>query len=221
MELCHQNGALFVLDEIITGFRWDLRGAQNVYGIQPDLSTFGKAMANGFSISALVGKKEFMEAGGIYHDRERVFLLSLTYGAETHHLAAALETMKIYEENPVIEHLHRQGERLTKGIKQAVEANHLQGHFGVDGRACNLIYYTRDGDKQPSQPFRTLFMQEIIKRGIIAPSLVVSYSHTDQDIDKTIDAIAQALPIYARALDEGVDKYLEGRSVKPSMRKYC
>jgi glutamate-1-semialdehyde 2,1-aminomutase len=162
-----------------------------------------------------------MEAGGIYHERERVFLLSLTYGAETHSLAAALETMHVYETNPVIEHLHRQGMRLIKGINQAVEANHLQGYFGVDGRACNLIYYTRDENKEPSQSFRTLFLQEIIKHGIIAPSLVVSFSHSDQDIDKTIDAIAEALNIYARALDEGVNKYLFGRSVKPVMRKYC
>jgi glutamate-1-semialdehyde 2,1-aminomutase len=161
-----------------------------------------------------------MEAGGIYHDRERVFAF-LTYGAETHCLAAALETMKYYEDHPVIEHLHRQGERLTNGIIQAVNTNHLQGYFGVDGRACNLIYYTRDEYKQPSQPFRTLFLQEIIKRGVIAPSLVVSYSHSDQDIDQTIDAIAEALQVYARALDEGVEKYLVGRSVKPVMRQYC
>src|SRR5579859_6641268 len=220
-ELCHQHGALFILDEIITGFRWHLGGAQKLYGIQADLSSFGKAMANGFSISALVGKREYMEAGGIHHNRERVFLLSLTYGAETHSLAAAMETMRIYEQEPVIEHLHRQGQRLASGIQQAVEANHLQGHFGLDGRPCNLIYFTRDENKQPSQPFRTLFLQEIIKRGVIAPSLVVSYSHADRDIDKTIDAIAEALQVYALALDEGIDKFLVGRSVKPAIRKYC
>ena len=221
MEICHKNGALFILDEVITGFRWHLNGAQKVYNIQPDLSAFGKAMANGFSISALVGKKEFMEAGGIYHNRERVFLLSLTYGAETHSLAAALETMRIYETEPVIEHLHRQGNRLITGIKQIASDNHLEGYLGVDGRACNLIYYTRDENKQPSQPFRTLFLQEIIKRGIIAPSLVVSFSHSDEDIEKTLDAIGEAAKIYARALDEGVGKYLVGRPVKPSMRPYC
>lgn len=221
IEVCHKNGALFILDEIITGFRWNLGGAQKLYGIQPDISAFGKAMANGYSISALVGKNEYMEAGGIYHNRERVFLLSLTYGAETHCLAAALETMKIYSELPVIEHLHKQGDRLITGINQVVEANHLKGFFGVDGRSCNLIYFTRDENKQPSQPFRTLFLQEIIKRGVIAPSLVVSYSHTDQDIDKTIDVIAEALQTYARALDEGIDKYLIGRSVKPVMRPAC
>src|SRR5699024_2036789 len=82
-EICHKNGALFILDEIITGFRGDLNGAQHFYNIEADLSTFGKAMGNGFPISALIGKREIMEAGGGNHSRERVFLLSQTFGAET------------------------------------------------------------------------------------------------------------------------------------------
>jgi glutamate-1-semialdehyde 2,1-aminomutase len=220
LRLCHENGALFVLDEIITGFRYHLGGAQKIHGISPDLSAFGKAMGNGFSISALVGKKEIMELGGFNHNRERVFLLSTTYGAETHCLAAALETMKIFEQEHVVEHLYRQGERLASGVKEVVAENRLEGYFGVDGKPCNLIFYTRDQNKKPSQPFRTLFMQEIIKRGIIAPSLVVSYSHSDQDIDRTIEAIAEALIVYRKALEEGVEKYLIGNSVKPVMRRF-
>lgn len=219
-ELCHANGALFILDEIITGFRYHLGGAQKLHNISPDLSTFGKAMGNGFSISALVGKKEIMELGGIHHDRERVFLLSTTYGAETHCLAAALETMNIFEREHVVEYLFCQGERLAKGIREVVTENQLEGYFGVDGKPCNLIFYTRDQDKKPSQPFRTLFMQEMVKRGIIAPSLVVSYSHSDRDIDRTVEAVAEALIVYRKALEEGVDKYLVGASVKPVMRKF-
>ncbi len=219
-ELCHANGALFILDEIITGFRYHLGGAQKLHNISPDLSTFGKAMGNGFSISALVGKKEIMELGGIQHDRERVFLLSTTYGAETHCLAAALETMNIFEREHVVEYLFCQGERLAKGIREVVTENQLEGYFGVDGKPCNLIFYTRDQDKKPSQPFRTLFMQEMVKRGIIAPSLVVSYSHSDRDIDRTVEAVAEALIVYRKALEEGVDKYLVGASVKPVMRKF-
>jgi glutamate-1-semialdehyde 2,1-aminomutase len=219
-RVCHQNGALLVFDEIITGFRWHLGGAQRCYGIVPDLSAFGKGMGNGFSISALVGKREIMELGGLYHDRERVFLLSTTYGAEHHSLAAALETMRIYETEPVIEHLHRQGERLTRGIRDAVAATGLEGYFGVLGRPCNLIYYTYDQEKKPSQPLRTLFLQETIRRGLLMPSLVVSYSHTDADIDRTIEGIGEALQIYRKALDEGVEKYLVGRPSKPVHRKY-
>ena len=220
-KLCQENGALLVFDEIITGFRLHLGGAQKIWGIKPDLSTFGKALGNGFSISALVGKREIMELGGLQTDRERVFLLSTTYGAETHALGAALETMKIYEQKNVVEYLYRQGERLTAGINQAVEENHLEGYFGLIGRASNLIYFTRDQDLQPSQPFRTLFLQETLKRGMIMPSLVVSYSHTDEDIDRSVDAIGEALVIYRKALDEGVEKYLVGRPVKPAIRKFA
>jgi len=101
-KLCRKEGAVFILDELITGFRWHLGGAQKVYGITPDLSTFGKAMGNGFSVSVLAGKKELMELGGLHHDKERVFLLSSTHGAENHALAAAIETMKIYRRDNVI-----------------------------------------------------------------------------------------------------------------------
>jgi glutamate-1-semialdehyde 2,1-aminomutase len=219
-EVCHKNGALLIFDEIITGFRWHLGGAQKYHNIVPDLSTFGKAMGNGFSISALVGKKEIMELGGLLHDKEKVFLLSTTYGAETHALAAALATMKIYESEPVIEHLYRQGERLIAGIAQSVQEHNLEGYFGTIGKPCNLLFFTRDNDHQPSQPMRTLFMQEIIKRGIIAPSLVVSYSHKDADIDKTLEAINESLFIYRQALDNGVEQYLFGRPIKPAIRKY-
>jgi glutamate-1-semialdehyde 2,1-aminomutase len=219
-QICHDNGALLIFDEIITGFRWHLGGAQKCYGIVPDLSTFGKAMGNGFSVSALVGKKEIMELGGLYHNKERVFLLSTTFGAETHSLAAALATMKVYETEPVIQHLYRQGERLMKGVNQSVQEHHLEQYFGVLGKPCNLLYFTRDNNFQPSQPMRTLFLQEIIKHGVIAPSLVVSYSHSDDDIDRTLDAINEALYVYRKALDEGCEKYLVGQPVKPAVRKY-
>ena len=219
LQICHENGAIFILDEIITGFRHHLKGGQAIYNVKPDLSTFGKAMANGFSIAALVGKKEIMELGGLNHDKERVFLLSLTYGAETHCLAAALETIRIYEEEDVIKFLYQQGERLSLGVQKAIKANDLEGFFGILGKPCNMVYFTRDQEKRPSQPFRTLFLQETIRHGLIMPSLIVSYSHSDQDIDRTIDGINEALVVYRKALDEGVDKYLVGKSVKPVFRK--
>ncbi|BAY07954.1 glutamate-1-semialdehyde 2,1-aminomutase [Calothrix sp. NIES-2098] len=220
-KLCQENGVVFILDEMITGFRWSGGNAQTYYGVVPDLSAFGKSMGNGFAISALVGKRELMELGGIYHDKERVFLLSTTHGAENHALAAAIATMNIFREEGVIEHLYQQGERLRQRINQAIIANKLQGYFEVVGKPCNLVYATRDQNQQASQEFRTLFMQETIKRGLILPSLVVSYSHKNEEIDTTIDAINEALKVYRKALEYGIDKYLIGRPVKPVFRKYC
>ena len=219
-KICHENGAVFILDEMITGFRWHNGGAQSFYGVIPDLSTFGKAMANGFSVSALLGKKEIMKLGGLGHGKERVFVMSYTYGAENHGLSAALETMKIYEREPVVETLWRQGERLAKGIRMSIDENKLADFIPIMGRPCCLVYGTRDNDKNPSQPFRTLLLQETMKRGILAPSLVVSYSHTDADIDRTIEVFHEAFHIYRKALDEGIEKYLVGRPVKPVWRRF-
>lgn len=219
--LTHSNGAVLVFDEMITGFRWHLHGAQHLYGVTPDLSTFGKALANGFSVSALAGRRDIMKLGGSGHERERVFLLSTTHGAETHELAAAIATMRFYERNPVVEVLHARGERLRRGYEHVVAANGLTGYVDVVGRDCNLLFGTRDADKRPSQPFRTLFMQEMIKRGIIAPSFVVSYSHSEEDVDRTVEAAGEALAVYRKALENGVENYLEGRPVKPVFRRYA
>jgi glutamate-1-semialdehyde 2,1-aminomutase len=217
-DLCHRHGALFVLDEIITGFRWHLGGAQAVHNVTPDLCAFGKAMANGFAVSALVGKREYMRLGGADHDRERVFLLSTTHGGETHSLAAAIATLDVYRSQDVIGHLHRQGERLRTGIHRIVEELRLNGHFEIIGRDCNLVYATRDADRRPSQHFRALFLQETIKRGLLAPSLVVNLSHTDRDINTTIDRIGEGLTIYRKALTAGVEKYSIGPPTRHVVR---
>lgn len=219
--LVNANGALLVFDEMITGFRWHLRGAQHVYGVAPDLSTFGKALANGFSVSALAGRREIMKLGGLGHDRERVFLMSTTHGAETHGLAAAIATMRFHRDHPVIETLYARGARLRAGFDQAVDDNGLVGYVDLASRDCNLLFGTRDAQKKPSQPFRTLFMQEMVARGVIAPSFVVSWSHTEADIDRTVEAVAEALRVYRRALEDGPEKYLRGQPVKPVFRRFA
>jgi glutamate-1-semialdehyde 2,1-aminomutase len=210
--LCREDGAVLVFDEMITGFRWHVGGAQKAYGVAPDLSSFGKAIANGFSLSVLCGKRDLMRLGSRERKNDNVFLLSTTHGAETPSLAAAIATMAIYKSEPVVEHLHRQGERLVRGFRQAASKHGLTDYVEVLGRPCNLLFGTRNGDRKPSQAFRTLFLQETIRRGVIMPSLVVSYSHRDEDVDRTIDAIDGALGVYARALADGVDKYLVGRA---------
>ena len=219
-ELCHANGALFILDEMITGFRWHNGGAQRFYDVAPDLSTFGKALGNGFAIAALAGKREIMERGGLDHAEERVFLLSTTHGGETHALAAAIATMRTYEREPVIETLVARGSRLADGMNAAIARHGVGDQVSVIGRPSCLVYGTRDRDGQPSQAFRTLLLQETIRRGVLMPSLVVSYSHTENDIDRSIEAIDGALEVYARALEDGVEKHLIGRPSKVVARRF-
>ena len=219
--LCDKYGALFILDEMITGFRWHLGGAQARHGIRPDLSTFGKSLGNGFSVSALTGKREFMRLGGFDHDRERVFLLSTTHGAETHGLAAALATMQVYRDEPVIDTLWQRGRRLADGLRAAAAAAGVADQVPILGQPCCLVFGSRNLKGEPSQPFRTLLMQEIIRRGVLATSLVVNYSHSEADIDTTVHAFTEAFAVYRRALNEGVDKYLVGRPVKPAIRPFA
>ncbi|MDH6229806.1 glutamate-1-semialdehyde 2,1-aminomutase [Mesorhizobium soli] len=220
-RLCRENGALMILDEMITGFRWNVGGAQAEYGIEPDLSCFGKAMANGFSVSALAGKREYMRLGGLNHtDRPRVFLLSTTHGAETHALAAAIATMRIFQNEPVIEHLYRQGQKLRRGIEEAARRHGVEDHFKVVGRASCLAYAALDQDRKPSQAYRSLFLQETIARGVLMPSLVVSYTHDDAAVAATIEAVDGALAVYARALEDGVERHLMGRPSQVVYRRF-
>ncbi|HWV43646.1 glutamate-1-semialdehyde 2,1-aminomutase [Pseudorhodoplanes sp.] len=219
-DLCHRNGALLVFDEMLTGFRWHKSGAQHIYGVTPDLSCFGKAMGNGYALSALAGKREIMQLGGYEHDRERVFLLSTTHGAETHALAAGIATMKTYRDQDVVGHLYRQGRKLREGVTAAARDAGVADQVQCLGRDCALLFTTRDADGNPSQEFRALFMQEMIRRGVLAPSFVISYSHTDADVAHTIEATAEALRIYRKALEGNVRDYLVGRPLKPVFRPY-
>ena len=219
-DLCEQRGAVLIFDEMITGFRWHLGGAQKFHGVVPHLSTFGKAMGNGFAISALAGKREIMRLGGLDHDQPRVFLLSTTHGAETHALAASIATLRIYVEQDVVKFLWQQGELLSTLVRQSIRENRLESHFELMGRPCNLIFATLDENRERSQSFRTLFLQEMIRRGVIAPSFVVSFSHSDIEIHRTAEGVHETLAIYRKALDEGVEKYLQGRPVKPVDRRF-
>jgi glutamate-1-semialdehyde 2,1-aminomutase len=220
-ERCTAAGALLIFDEMITGFRWHEKGAQHVYGVEPDLSTFGKAMGNGFAIAALAGRREIMERGGLRHTAERVFLLSTTHGAETQALAAAREVMRIYVEDGICQRLAERGEILAGGLKAAAAGAGVEDRFLVLGHPSNLIYATLDETGARSQRFRTLFLQETIRRGVLAPSLVVGIAHDDAAIDHTVNAVGEALNVYRRALEEGVEKYLSGRPVQPVFRPYA
>lgn len=219
--LCRDNGIVFILDEMITGFRWHLNGAQHLYGVVPDLSTFGKAMANGFSVSCVGGRREIMEGGSIeFEGRERVFLLSTTHGAEMCGLGAFMAAVDFMHRHKVVEHLWEYGGRLMAMMQQQAESHGIGGSFRVGGAACSPYYLTLDDAGAPSLPLRTLFAQEMIRNGVLMPWIALSYRHGDAELALTERAIDQAFAVYRRALAEGVDKYLEGPVMKPVFRKF-
>jgi glutamate-1-semialdehyde 2,1-aminomutase len=219
--LCKQHGIVFILDETITGFRWDMKGAQHTYGVTPDLSTFGKAMANGFSVAAVAGRRELMELGAIDKPgKERLFLLSTTHGAEMSGLSAYLATMDFLEKHNVIEHLWHYGAALQVAINQAASSAGIAKYFLSAGPAVSPFYSTVTAEGLPWFELRTLFAQEMIKQGVLMPWLAVSYRHGETELAKTREALAAAMDLCARGVAEGVDKYLIGPSIKPVFRRF-
>jgi glutamate-1-semialdehyde 2,1-aminomutase len=221
-SLTKRHGAVLIFDEIITGMRWSRHGAQSVYGVTPDLSTWGKALGNGFSVSALAGKRELMESGGLNTDASRVFLLSTTHGAEATGLAAYLAVSAAYAERDVIGEMELQGTKLRSGLEEVTRDAGMSEYVVFLGRPSCMVFGTKDPTGQPSQAFRTLFIQELLRRGVLGQSLVISAAHTDTDIDQTIEAAAGALEVYARAIEAGTtDGLLVGRPVAPAMREFA
>ncbi|WP_406119797.1 glutamate-1-semialdehyde 2,1-aminomutase [Streptomyces sp. NBC_00989] len=219
-ELADRYGCVLIFDEMITGFRWSEAGAQGLYGVVPDLSTFGKALGNGFAVSALAGRRDLMERGGLRHSGERVFLLSTTHGAETHSLAAAMAVQATYVEEGVTARLHALGERLAAGVREVADGMGVGDHLVVRGRASNLVFATLDENGQPSQQYRTLFLRRLLAGGVLAPSFVVSNALDDEDIDRTVDVVAEACAVYRKALDAAdPTPWLAGRPVKPVFRR--
>jgi glutamate-1-semialdehyde 2,1-aminomutase len=220
-ELCRKHGIMFILDEMITGFRWHMKGAQHLYGVKPDLCTFGKAMANGFSVSCVAGRREIMELGSIeFEGRERVFLLSTTHGAEMAGLGAFVATMNFMHKHEAVEHLWNYGSTLTTMMERQAEAHGISHSFKLGGLSCSPYYLTLDASGASSLPLRTLFSQEMIRNGVLMPWIALCYRHGPAELEATERAIEQSFTVYRRALDEGVDKYLVGPAIKPVFRKH-
>ena len=216
-DICTKENIILIFDEVVSGFRFHPKGAQYLYGVTPDLSTFGKTMANGYSISALVGKREIMELGGLEHKKERVFLLSTTYGGETHHLRAAQKTIEILNSNDyeVTKYVWAVGKKIKDNYNQIVKEFGLEKYTSIQGIDCRPYFYFEDNY------IRTLFAQEMIKHGVLIQAIIPSYSHGDSEIDQTIEAFRKSLKVLSYAIESNkVKELLVGEPVKPVFRKY-
>lgn len=215
-----KEGTVLIFDEMITGFRWHINGAQTYLDVEPDLTTFGKATANGFSVAILGGKKEIMELGGLKHDKERVFLLSGTHGAEAIGLAAAIKNLEIFQRDDVVDHHWSYGKKFQDGINKIAIDLGISDYFRIGGFACSPTVECKNFDKNPDLNFHTLFSQEMIKKGVLIPWIAFSQSHSDKELELTLNAAQHSLNIYKKALESKVGNYLVGAAVKPVWRTY-
>lgn len=212
-KLCDDNGILLIFDEMWTGFRISLGGAQEYFGVKADLATFSKAVANGMPLSILTGRKEVMKVLD-----EDVFFYT-TFGGEALSLAAAKATIGELRDKNVPAFLAAQGKKLKDGYNQ------IANDLGMDFTKCigyecrSLITF----DAKAGNPLeiKALVQQEMIKRGILWGGFHnMCFSHTDADVDYTLKVYREVLPILKKAVDENnVLKYLNGESVAPVFRK--
>jgi glutamate-1-semialdehyde 2,1-aminomutase len=220
--LCDEHGALLIFDEIVTGFRYALSGAHSLLDVQPDLMTLGKGMANGFALTALVGRREYMARGGFAHPHERCFLLSTTNGAERSALAAQVATIEFYRKHDVVGRLHATGGRLIEGIAEAARRHGVQDHVSAASDfPCRPALRFRGPDGALSPDYRTLFLQEMTRRGVFMPWICPSYRHGESEISQTLEALDATCAVYARAIARGAAApFLESRPVKPVFRRF-
>jgi glutamate-1-semialdehyde 2,1-aminomutase len=212
-ERAHKAGALLVFDETITGFRYANGGAQELFGVKPDLTTLGKGIANGFPVSAVCGRKDVMM------EMEEVFF-SFTMGGETMSLAAAKATLEKLKREPVAATMRKRGKRLKEKV-QALIDTHKVGHFislTGDPTWSFLVFKYIDGTT--SWEIKTLWMQEVMARGFLTLGTHnISYAHTDEDVDGLSDVYDQVFPILREAVENrAIRQYLKCEPLQPLFR---
>jgi glutamate-1-semialdehyde aminotransferase len=212
IDLVHEHGALVIFDEIVTGFRLSLGGAQEHYGVRADLTCLGKALGNGMPVAALAGRVEHMDV------LDRVFF-SGTHGGETLSLAAAAATLDVIRDELVTEHLWRQGHALQSGVREAIERHGLAEWVNCGGPGPITVITAREPVPGANLPAKTLLQQELLKRGVLYNgSHLISFAHGDEDIAEAIEAYDGALVVLAEALPDRIEEHLEGPPVAPVFR---
>lgn len=209
-ELTHQNGALLVFDETITGFRYAIGGAQEYFGVTPDLATFGKGLANGYPLSALTGKAEIMR---IVED----IFFSFTFGGETLSLAASLATINKLQCEPVIDTMISRGEAILAGVQAILERHQLSHIFGLSGHPSWSFLLVKDVAPYSQWQIKTLFLQEMFARGILTfGTHNLSYAHSEADLARLLTVYEEVLPLVGQAVNQRtLEDYLKCQPLEP------
>ena len=195
--LLHKHGVLLIFDEVVTGFRYSLGGAQSLFGVTPDLSSFGKGLGNGMPISAIVGRADIMK------QMEEVFV-SGTFGGESLSLAAAIAVIKKMHREPVIETLWNTGDVLAVKVNKLITQYNLDQVITLNGCSPWIILNFAVYQNVETSAVRTLFVAEMLKRGVlILNSHNICYAHNSTDIEKVVSAYDGALRVIREAFDSG------------------
>ena len=204
-RVTHEHDAVLVFDEVQTGFRWSLGGAQEYFGVEPDMSSWGKAIANGMPLGAVSGKAEFMQ---IF---EEIFY-STTFGGETLSLAAFKATVEEIRSKKVLVNIFKMGKKFSEKFTKLSDEH--GAHVTIDGFPAKLRLNFKDKNGKDSLLLRSLFCQENISKGIFfwQGPVFHTYSHTEEDMEKTLSSSDDALKIIDEAIqNDSVERMLRGK----------
>jgi len=212
-DVCDKNGSLLIFDEMWTGFRIALGGAQEFFGVKADLACFSKAVANGMPIGILAGRKDVMSV------LEKDVFFFTTFGGEALSLAAVKATVTELKEKNVPAYLAKQGKKLKDGYNSIADELNMP-YTKCIGYECRSLI-TFDASAGNPLEMKSLVQQEMIKRGILWGGFHnMSFSHSDQDVEYTLKVYREVLPVLKKAVDEkNVKGYLKGEPVEPVFRK--
>ena len=209
-EITKKHGALLIFDETVTGFRYANGGAQEFFGVTPDLATFGKGLANGYPISAVAGREKYMQL------MEEIFF-SFTFGGETLSLAAALATMTKLQRQPVIQTIRSQGQKVIDGVTRMLKKHDVGHVLKITGDPSWSFLLFNDVAPHTQWEIKSLFLQEIFARGILSIGTHnMSYSHSDSDIACLLNAYDEVFAILRDATtSSSLTKYLHCKPLEP------
>jgi glutamate-1-semialdehyde 2,1-aminomutase len=195
--LAAEHGSVLVFDETITGFRYANGGAQELFGVTPDLATFGKGLANGYPVSAIAGRRDIMKL------MEEIFF-SFTFGGEALSLAAARATLRKLRTHDVVTVMRSRGERLVAGVRERIERHGVASFVAISGHPTWSFLGLKDTAGATQWQTKTLLMQELFSRGFLTfGTHNISYAHSVEDIDALLAAYDEVLPLLRAGAMEG------------------
>jgi len=214
-KITHNEGAILIFDEVVTGFRIGLGGAQEKFKVTPDISTFGKGMGNGLAISALVGKTKIMKL----IDEEA--FISTTFGGETLSLAGALKTIEILERPESFKHIIGLGNKWMDSVKKIIKEKQLENSVKLYGLSphCGVVF--KDTGKLTSLDLISIYQQTLIDEGILSIGINnFCLEHTQEDLRKFINATDIALKIVKKAIEnDSIMEILKGKKLRPIFKR--
>ena len=209
-QLADEHKCVLIFDEVITGFRMATGGAQEYYGVTPDLATFAKAIANGYPLAAVAGKEEIMVG-------QADNFISSTYWSDTVALAAGLATVNEIRQKPVIPTVQAAGRQIMDGLEELAAKHKIS--VSLAGHGYDFIVRLDYG--KLTDKVSTLFMQEMIARGVyVSGCFYACFTHTDQDIQRILGAADETFDIMAQAIrQESIESYLKAPERQVGFRR--